>query len=323
MEANQKVNLPLQLKELSHQMLLSLQKKDIAWFYNQLTEAAKKFLGKSFGNIECMLLEYKRHMWVKVSFSVELQTVNMGKYSVCLKFMKMYLTMDKFNSEHHRQVKRGVDHNRPRNNDNERFELVFEIELDGFSGNYICNFLGEAWMKSQGWNEDDDYFFPSLAQIFFGIMMEAREHLRETSGCPEGGKELLKAQENMCEIWTQISMLPEIPIDREAPLTREILSDPSHPVTTLLLRLYSFECFLYGTLNKAQRFGDQSKVQSLGPYAHALHYIMEEAGDNRGDIKKEDLEDLDLYRGCCMTEDQIQKYRDAIPEGHSIQLFGH
>ena len=121
MEANQKVNLPLQLKELSHQMLLSLQKKDIAWFYNQLTEAAKKFLGKSFGNIECMLLEYKRHMWIKVSFSVELQTVNMGKYSVCLKFMMMYLTMDKFNSEHHRRVKRGVDHNRPRNNDNERF----------------------------------------------------------------------------------------------------------------------------------------------------------------------------------------------------------
>ena len=272
MEANQKVNLPLQLKELSHQMLLSLQKKDIAWFYNQLTDAAKKFLGKSFGNIECMLLEYKRHMWVKVSFSVELQTVNMGKYSVCLKFMMMYLTMDKFNSEHHRRVKRGVDHNRPRNNDNERFELVFEIELDGFSGNYQFNFLGQAWMKSQGWKGGgySTYFFPSLAQIFFGIMMEAREHLRETSGCPEGGGELLKAQENMCEIWTQISMLPEIPIDREAPLTEEILRDPSHPVTTLLLRLYSFECFLYGTLNKAQRFGDQSKVQSLGPYAHAL-----------------------------------------------------
>ena len=153
--------------------------------------------------------------------------------------------------------------------------------------------------------------------------MEAREHLRETSGCPEGGGELLKAQENMCEIWTQISMLPEIPIDREAPLTIEILHDPSHPVTTLLLRLYTFECFLYGTLNKAQRFGDQSKVQSLGPYAHALNEIMEDAGDNRGDIKREDLEDLDLYRGCCMTEDQIQKYRDAIPKGHTIQLFGH
>ena len=319
MEANQKVNLPLQLKELSHQMLLSLQKKDIAWFYNQLTEAAKKFLGKSFGNIECMLLEYKRHMWIKVSFSVELQTVNMGKYSVCLKFMKMYLTMDKFNSEHHRQVKRGVDHNRPRNADNERFELVFEIELDGFSGNYIINFLGKAWMKSQGWDGNwRTEFLPSLAQIFFGIMMEAREHLRETSGCPEGGGELLKAQENMCEIWTQISMLPEIPIDREAPLTREILRDPSHPVTTLLLRLYSFECFLYGTLNKAQRFGDESKVQSLGPYAHALYQIMTYAGYNREDIEDEDLQDLDLYRGCCMTEDQIQKYRDAIPKGKRI-----
>ena len=324
MEANQKVNLPLQLKELSHQMLLSLQKKDIAWFYNQLTEAAKKFLGKSFGNIECMLLEYKRHMWIKVSFSVELQTVNMGKYSVCLKFMMMYLTMDKFNSEHHRRVKRGVDHNRPRNDHNERFELVFEIELDGFSGKWIDNFLGQAWMKSQGWNGDNfNWIFPSLAQIFFGIMMEAREHLRETSGCPEGGGELLKAQENMCEIWTQISMLPEIPIDREAPLTRKILRDPSHPVTTLLLRLYSFECFLYGTLNKAQRFGDQSKVQSLGPYAHALDAIMRSAGGRRGDIKEKDLANLDLYRGCCMTEDQIQKYRDAIPKGREIQLFGH
>lgn len=97
-------------------------------------------------------------------------------------------------------------------------------------------------------------------------------------------------------------MLPEIPIDREAPLTYEILNDPSHPVTTLLLRLYSFECFLYGTLNKAQRFGDQSKVQSLGPYAHALNWIMEYAGDKRRDIEEEDLKELDLYRGCSMNQ---------------------
>ena len=134
---------------------------------------------------------------------------------------------------------------------------------------------------------------------------------------------LLEAQENMCEIWTQIFMLPEITIDREAPLTEEILEDPSHPVTTLLLRLYSFECFLYGSLNKALRFGDTSKVQSLGPYAHAMEAIVLVAGGNREKIKEEDLEGVDLYRGCCMTEDQIQKYRDAIPKGREIQLFGH
>ena len=124
-------------------------------------------------------------------------------------------------------------------------------------------------------------------------------------------------------MWTHLEMLPEITIDREAPLTYDILGNPSHPVTTLLLRLYSFECFLYGSLNKALRFGDTSKVQSLGPYAHAMDKIVEGAGRRRENIKKEDLSGIDLYRGCCMTEAQIQKYRDAIPKGKSIQLFGH
>ena len=108
-------------------------------------------------------------------------------------------------------------------------------------------------------------------------------------------------------------MLPEITIDRDTPLTLEILQNPLHPVVTLLLRLYSLESFLYGTLNKALRFGDKSKVETLGAYAHALNTIVSDSGGRRKDIKLKDMEKINLYRGCSMTEAQIQRYRDQPP----------
>jgi hypothetical protein len=43
------------------------------------------------------------------------------------------------------------------------------------------------------------------------------------------------------------------------------------------------ECFLYKTLNFASRFGDRSKIESLGPYSQVMHQIVGLAIKNRKD----------------------------------------
>ena len=38
----------------------------------------------------------------------------------------------------------------------------------------------------------------------------------------------------------------------------------------VIMKMYSFECFLYGTVNRASREKDTSKIANLGPYAYLL-----------------------------------------------------
>ena len=101
-------------------------------------------------------------------------------------------------------------------------------------------------------------------------MMEARQQLREASGCPEGSQVLQEAMDNICATWQTIADLIT-DLDKDKPLTRKILLDPTHPMTQLMLTLYTLECYLYKTLNHASRFGDLSKVDSLGPYAQFMY----------------------------------------------------
>ena len=62
--------------------------------------------------------------------------------------------------------------------------------------------------------------------------------------------------------------------DLDTPLSKEILSDPTHKITKLLLYIYTMECFIYTDLNRACREQDQSKIQYYGAYAAALSYIL-------------------------------------------------
>ena len=41
--------------------------------------------------------------------------------------------------------------------------------------------------------------------------------------------------------------------DLDKPLSKEILSDPTHKITKLLLYIYTMECFIYTDLNRACR----------------------------------------------------------------------
>jgi hypothetical protein len=114
----------------------------------------------------------------------------MGKLTVDLKHKKLFVTMDKFNAKFYQDVKQGPNHIRPRPEDNERFSAAFNdpTERDGGGAGYAAsNFLGKAWAKKKGFKLNmfgvyTDY--PSLNEIFQGLMMEAALEVRKTSGCP-------------------------------------------------------------------------------------------------------------------------------------------
>jgi hypothetical protein len=59
-----------------------------------------------------------------------------------------------------------------------------------------------------------------------------------------------------------------------------------------MLTIYSLECFVYKSLNAGHRFGDKSKIDSLGPYAHVMDTILYGAMAQREDIDEDKFLDL-------------------------------
>jgi hypothetical protein len=79
--------------------------------------------------------------------------------------------------------------------------------------------------------------------------------------------------------------------------------NPDEPVTRMILNLYTIESFLYKAVNEASRTGDETKVESLGPYSHCLDTIVASAQMNREDLSVEKFAEILLYRGAALTED--------------------
>jgi hypothetical protein len=133
----------------------------------------------------------------------------MGKLTVDLKHKKLFVTMDKHNASHYRDVMQGDNHERIRPNLFGKFEEEFPIERDG-SELYGHNFLGKAWCHKKGFKPDEighydgEYDYPSLTEIFDGIKLEAANQIKETSGCPIGSGLLQEAIDNICATWDQV-----------------------------------------------------------------------------------------------------------------------
>jgi hypothetical protein len=74
-----------------------------------------------------------------------------------------------------------------------------------------------------------------------------------------------------------------------------------------LLTIYSLESFVYEVFNQTLRKGDRAKIDSLGPYAQAMNYIIKEAIANRGDeLDENHFSDLKLYRASALREEKIK-----------------
>ena len=62
--------------------------------------------------------------------------------------------------------------------------------------------------------------------------------------------------------------------DINQPITDDIYCNPCHPVTELILILYSMEPPFYADLNKACRDLDHQKLKTLGPFAKAIFGVL-------------------------------------------------
>ena len=87
---------------------------------------------------------------------------------------------------------------------------------------------------------------------------------------------VLTAQANVKKTWQKMLDLAKVD-HRDQPLSGSLaggLLDPTSPVVALILYVYQMENYCYSELNRACRFKDSSKLQTLGPYAMALAYII-------------------------------------------------
>ena len=87
-------------------------------------------------------------------------------------------------------------------------------------------------------------------------------------------------------------------------------------MTELLLYLYSLDVWLFRQINSGSREGDQSKVDTLGPYAKAFGNIVANTAKYRKDIAatKKLLEETGstLYRGTGLTQQELHTYQALV-----------
>ena len=102
-------------------------------------------------------------------------------------------------------------------------------------------------------------------------------------------------------------------MDKDEPLTYEILWDPKHPVPQTLLYVYSLENSCYVELNRASRFKDHSKLKTLGPWAQALNEIIYFAQEKRTDVTKYDCKQQhDMWRGGGITAPEVKEIQQLV-----------
>ena len=190
----------------------------------------------------------------------------------------------------HRIVIRGTSHKRQRPQ-NSRFvglsltaPLIKRDMKTGFfkgmkdisTGFMSRNWLGKSWKKQ--FNKGK---MPSLNQIQNGLIAEAMVQLQLSMGNVKDQLAALEAKENIKETWEDLMKKAKIN-DRDDPLVWSIwkplgLSDPTYPVVALCNFIYQMENFVYKELNRASRFKDTSKIETLGPFAAAMGPIIENA----------------------------------------------
>ena len=161
-----------------------------------------------------------------------------GLYTVDVVAMRAWLTKDPKNEAEHYDVERGTLHQRDTRSDPAiKFatNIAAESLKEGNDGQF--RWLSTKWQDKYETKENKG--FPSLNQIFDGIKKEQKKLLILNSGLEEDSDALKEALANIVEVWDEylFGQIPEN--ERDSPLTKEILEDPTHPVVILLTYLYT------------------------------------------------------------------------------------
>ena len=157
---------------------------------------------------------------------------------------------------------------------------------------------------------------PSYREILNGILKECRAY--EQHSHQYGSADV---SERIEDIWQTIFRFGSFgSIDNE--IEGSSLVDPKSDVVKNLLYVHSMNNFISTEMNRAALEKDESKVESLGPFAYALSRILtsaERKRQERGAMSDEDY--TDLYRATTLTEAELQAYRAEL--GHEISLQGY
>ena len=130
------------------------------------------------------------------------------------------------------------------------------------------------------------------------------------------------AKNNIAKTWKVLLNKAEV-LDRNQPLTDEILMDPTHSVVIVINWCYSNEGFTYRVLNHSCRVKDSSKISTLGPFAMALSQIIWHASQYRTDVNPWDFAKCPLFRGSGLTPPEIEDYRNLAKVKGKMRLFGY
>ena len=117
-------------------------------------------------------------------------------------------------------------------------------------------------------------------------------------------KSLEEAKANFRKVWSETLLNLEEFINCNVPIDKKWLSDPDHPLTALILYIWTMESSIYSRLNEVQRENDTSYSPMLGPYAFLLTHILNNAMKYRTDIDLTRFTNgVYLYRGMSLSYD--------------------
>ena len=197
-------------------------------------------------------------------------------------------------------------HNPFKDNDSgyDRLDILSNTNVEWMSINYRMDKIANLSLSSKRviliLFQNNFQFFPTLREIRDQLIM-SQEKILESKLTDKTQLQSKKAVYK--EQWQFLFKLADLG-DIDQPLSKKILSDPTHNITKLLLYIYSMESFIYTDLNLACRQKNTNKIQYYGAFAAALSYILYFANEKQ---KKATSERVHLYRGINQSEEEIKQ----------------
>lgn len=121
-----------------------------------------------------------------------------------------------------------------------------------------------------------------MKQIADGLINEAKLQLVLAMGKVSTQKSVLEAQANIAKTWQKLFALsniedPNKPLEADFDYDERVpigLFDSKSPANAVILFIYQMNSFCFKELKRCSSVKDQSKVETLGPLAGALHEIV-------------------------------------------------
>jgi len=132
---------------------------------------------------------------------------------------------------------------------------------------------GNLWAETY---KNDEWALPSMKEVVMGIYIHHMVTVEWTfKDLKEKDLDIGLYRNSMKKAFNKLLLCLDMgEEDINNPLTLEILNDPNSPQVQLILTLYSMEPPFYQDLNNACRTLDPTKLETLGPFASAIYWVL-------------------------------------------------